>query len=855
MRRQALQIEFRDPPIHMIITCKKNIPSHWIAFAIMPWASFGYTSGVVGVAFLFSLKKFVENPAGLTFILSLPTFLSIITGPCVNFTSDRIWTHFGRRKPFIVISWIGIATCLILMPLMPSFWSLVGVYLVYYFFSDLNAPLEPLKQEIIPPHERGRATGAMQWCTNFAGVVFYFVALGRFDDVSFMAGVPLVGEDIIYWSAGLLLSVMLFLLMLGIKEFDQKSKLVGQRLTVKNFLGGLLDSELWPVYMLVFGSASIAAGLGPLGNLLYTDQWNYTKQDMGINIAVGGVLNMFIIGLLTIFADKLDRMKAYRTLICISVALNFSYFWYVTFVLPDQHPSLVEIITFGETGSIIGLLTNMVYIPLVYDYIRRNKMGTYGAGAGLITRITSLVTLNGVGLFIWAYALLFQPPAGEMTRVVLSGDSNQKTEIRSILRSTDIWTYPQDNAPVPASNIEAIAWQANGTVSDTGRCWEVRLRNKASETLAKQMDGFTKERSMLFSEEKLLRGNALEQTSKGNPQSAIEMMNKADSKGARIVQLTSQIDSIEAKLSKRAKQFQSQVAAVLSSRMIADGDQVLGGIARQALIVEFSTRIQPDVHRMEKDLRDLRSEIPNLIDLRPLKREAGYGIAVSALLEPDSDESVLIRELQGAIERTVGKRQNDIFACGAVPINVTRQPAFSLNLMVVENPVDSYVSPITRIVNVILQPFNLVPVPERRLYATARNLRSPVDINHVRVDAGPTPKTITVTAVIPDDAPLAPVVDDAIGRKMKFYLGSGDKLLPQARAFYDRIEKAAAAQRITVARPVLTAQYAPMKYNYMCGYLWMLMMGLIGITITMVFSRFEAKGFIKKRGVEEALNS
>ncbi len=836
----------------MIITCKKEIPPRWIFFSILPWASFGYTWGVVGVAFLFSLKKFVENPAGLTFILSLPTFLSILFGPCVSFISDRIWTRFGRRKPFIVTSWTGIATCLILMPLMPNFWGLVAVYMAYYFFSDLNTPLEPLKQEIIPPHERGRATGAMQWCTNLAGVVFYFIALGRFDDVTFMAGVPFVGEDVIYWSAGLLLTVMLLLIMLGIKEIDQKSKLVGQKLTLKNFFGGLLDPELWPVYMLVFGSATLAAGLGPLGNLLYTDQWNYTKQDMGINVAVGGVLNMFIIGLLTIFADKLNRMKAYRTLICISVALNFSYFCYVTFVLPDQRPSLVEIIAFGETGSIIGLLTSMVYVPLVYDYIRRNKMGTYFAGAALVTRVTGLVTLNGVGLFIWAYALLFQPPAGEMARVVLNGDQNQKTEVRAELRANPIWTYPQDNSKAPAANIEANAWQANGTVSDTGRAWEIRLRNKESEKLAKRKDELIKERSMLISEEKLLRDKAFNQTRKNQTTAASETTQKADAKSTRIAELTKQIDGIDATLAERAKKFQTQVTTALASRLITDGDQVLGASTKQAVLVELATNKRPDIHELEQDLNDLRQEFPNLIDLRPLKRDTGYGIAVSAILPSGKNELVLARELQAAVERVSALRQKGLFTPGTAPLSIRQLPALALNLMVVEKPVDDYVSPITRVVNVILRLFDAVPSPQRRLSATARNLRTPADINHVRVDAGTAPKTITVTAVIPVNAPAATVVNDPISLRMQSYFGAQNNLLPQARAFYDRIEKSAALQRITVARPLLTAEYAPMKYNYMSGYIWMLLMGLIGITITMVFARFEAKGLIHKRGVEEA---
>lgn len=835
----------------MIITCKKDIPPRWVIFSILPWASFGYTWGVVGVAFLFSLKKFVENPAGLTFILSLPTFVSIVLAPCVSFASDRIWTRYGRRKPFVVTSWIGIATCLFLMPLMPNFWALVAVFIAYNFFSDLNAPLEALKLEVIPPHERGRATGAMYWCTNLAGIIFYFIALGRFDDVSFMAGVPLIGEDVIYWSAGLLLSVMLLLIMLGIKEIDQKSKLVGQRLTLKGVFGSLFDAELWPVYILVFGSATLAAGLGPLGNLLYTDQWNYSKQEMGINVAVGGVLNMFIIGLLTIFADRLNRLTAYRTLICLSVALNFSYFCYVTFVLPDQRPSLVEIIAFGETGSIIGLLTSMVYIPLVYDYIRRNKMGTFGAGATLVNRATALVTLNGVGLFIWAYAICFQPPAGEMARVVLRGDHNQKAEVRAALQSANTWTFPQDNTPAPASNIVASAWQSDGTVSDTGRCWEVRLRNKDSEALAKQKEKLTGERSILLSEEKLLRDKAAAHTRKGRTDAAAETTKNADAKRVRIPVITSQIDGIEAKLAGRAKQFQAEVTAVLASRLIADGDQILGAVASEALVVELAAAVRPDVHGLEKTLGDLRREFPNLIDLRPLKRESGYGIAVSAQIPPGADDQRLAVELQAAVERVADKHQKGLFPPAGAPLSATRQPSLSLDLMVIEEPLDTYVSPITRVANVVLRLFDAVPSPGRRLSATARSLRSPDQINHVRVEPGPSPKTITVTAIIPATAPSSAAVSDAISLRLESFLGAGSNVLPQTRAFYDRIETSAALQRLTVARPLLTSSYAPMKYNYMSGYIWMLVMGLVGITIVTVFARLEARGFIKKRGVEE----
>ena len=79
----------------MIVTCKKDVPFRWIAFAILPWASFSFNYGVVGVVFFFSLKKFIENPAGLTFVLSLPGFIAIVLGKhsCVGKIMSKLETR------------------------------------------------------------------------------------------------------------------------------------------------------------------------------------------------------------------------------------------------------------------------------------------------------------------------------------------------------------------------------------------------------------------------------------------------------------------------------------------------------------------------------------------------------------------------------------------------------------------------------------------------------------------------------------------------------------------------------------------------------------------------------------------
>ena len=842
----------------MIVTCKKEVPTRWIIFAILPWASFTFNGGVVGVAFLFSLKKFIENPAGLTFVLSLPNVLSIIVGPATSFLSDRVWTRVGRRKPFVVAAWTGMAVSMALMPLMPNVWLLVAAFIVYQVASALNAPMEPLKQEIIPPQERGFATGAMTWCSNLATVTFYYIMLGRFDDVTYLAGLPISGEAVIYWSAALLLSVMLIIIVLGIRETDPKSTLRGQRLSWRNILGGVADQELWPVYLLVFGSAflNFYAGLGPLSNLLYTDQWGYTKQEMGVNVAVGGVVNIFVIGLLTAFADRLNRMRAYQTTICLLLAGNAAYYCYVTFVLPDQHPTLIEIILFGETISMLSILTGLLYIPLVYDYVRRNKMGTYGAGAGLISRVATIITLNGVGLFVWVYAVLFQPPAGEMTRVVLKREAGQPQVLAALTGATGLAEQPVQ-PKFSARDLSARVWQANGITAKEGQTWEVRLRDKESENLAAEKTRLEAGTSSLTSEETGLRNKAAAFRRRGQTTLAGQAEQAANTTKIGLDQLSKKAAAIESELARKAGAFRDRVQAALGDWMIADGDQLLAARTRPAVLVTLATTRLLDDPAAQKMLEDLGREYPAAIDLHAVVQTGRFGLSASAFADPGANEDATAEALRAAMTHVAQKRAPGLLAPGGPLLERRTGSALTLDLGTVEEPVEGYVSPVTRVVNSILAWFDHAVSPTRRLTAIGRNLRSPGETDQVRVQKGPTARSLSVTAILQDTAVGAAPLDDPVGRRLAGLLGSGtsDDAVRQARAFYDRIDKAAAAQRITIARPLITAAYAPMQYDYMSGYLWMFVMAAIGIGLTVWFGRLEANGVVRKYGVEEAAST
>lgn len=129
---------------------------------------------------------------------------------------------------------------------------------------------------------------------NLGNMGFTFLALGRFDDKQFYLGIPLNGESAIYWTGAVALLIVVLFIALGIKGTNPKSDVRGEKFSMHSFLTSILNKNLFPVYFLIFGSAMMNAGLGTMAALLYTDQWQFTKQEMGNNNLVGGVINMFL---------------------------------------------------------------------------------------------------------------------------------------------------------------------------------------------------------------------------------------------------------------------------------------------------------------------------------------------------------------------------------------------------------------------------------------------------------------------------------------------------------------------------------------------------------------------------------
>ena len=388
----------------------------------VPWRAV-FLLGLIGVALsvghfaagsmIFTMRKFISSPMVLNSIGSLDVLFNILIAATVLYVSDRVWTRHGRRKIFIAPAWLLMACCLFFLPLVNSAWTVALVVVLWLVLIDASSGFTVLQMEIVPPEQRGRFMAMNQWFFQVFLMVWMVVAGGRFDDVVLQEGFKLSGERFINWLGAGALIVAAFCLWFFVHERpplvpppprDPDGPLRGAWRSI------FAERALWPVYLLIFSQTLLTAGLGYVEPLLFTEQWGYSKQDMGTNIFVGGVINLFFIPLVGWLVDKVDRMKMFAIGVVGSFVLMVAYYFFIVFWLPDQRPSIFHMIVFGQLSSMCAQFRVIAFTPLMFDFIPRDKMGASQAGVNFLSSITRLLTLNGAGMWVTVYSYYFSPP-------------------------------------------------------------------------------------------------------------------------------------------------------------------------------------------------------------------------------------------------------------------------------------------------------------------------------------------------------------------------------------------------------------------------------------------------------------
>jgi hypothetical protein len=405
----------------MIVTgSKKPIPVWWIVMITMPVFADSLSEWCGMTAMTFSIRKSVNDPRIITLLHSFNFAFNFMVVPVVAWYSDRIWTPLGRRKPFILAGWAGMIVIQIALPGAPNIWILGILIIGFHFLVDcaITGPFEPLIYEVIPVQQRGLGGALRSFFSLSANMFFSFLLIGMFDSkFGFFDGVELTGEHLIYWTLAAVQLTMFFHVLFNVRETPVAPQRPLQHFSPVKYFKAILSQRQWLLlYSLVFAQVAMIKGLGELDPLLITDQFGYTKQQFGIVRGFVGITQVAVslIAAVTLMADRIDRLKMFTFGVFLSTLYPITFFVYVKFMAPDQIPPLWVLTIFECLKYAVNVGGSIALMPLLFDFIPRNKMSTLYSGTIFIRGVSHILIVNGMSFWVAGYSKhIAHLPAGQ----------------------------------------------------------------------------------------------------------------------------------------------------------------------------------------------------------------------------------------------------------------------------------------------------------------------------------------------------------------------------------------------------------------------------------------------------------
>lgn len=228
--------------IHTKDTEEQGITLPYLKKAVI----FSITFGFFGVNMAFALQSAMmgrifqtlgADPNNLGWFFILPPLAGMIVQPLIGYYSDRTWTRFGRRMPYLLIAGPIGAIVLVLLPNAGSFGfgyaSLMALSFgaIMTLLMDLtsNACMQPYKMiigDMVNEKQRDMAWSWQQIFSNLGGIIatllpFLLTIMGM-SNVAPKGEVPMTVKIAYYIAAAVLLIASIWT-VLSVKEYEPKT--------------------------------------------------------------------------------------------------------------------------------------------------------------------------------------------------------------------------------------------------------------------------------------------------------------------------------------------------------------------------------------------------------------------------------------------------------------------------------------------------------------------------------------------------------------------------------------------------------------------------------------------------------
>ena len=205
------------------------------------WKLWNLSFGFFGVQIAYALQSanisrifrtLGADPHSLSFFWILPPLMGILVQPIVGTLSDKTWTRFGRRIPYLFVGAAVAVTVMCLLPNAGSFGMAVGAALIFGLIAlmlldtSINMAMQPFKMlvgDMVNEKQKAKAYSIQSFLCNAGSVVgflfpFVFTAIG----LSNVAPEGVVPDSVIwsfYIGAAILILCVIYTTM-KVKEWN-----------------------------------------------------------------------------------------------------------------------------------------------------------------------------------------------------------------------------------------------------------------------------------------------------------------------------------------------------------------------------------------------------------------------------------------------------------------------------------------------------------------------------------------------------------------------------------------------------------------------------------------------------------
>ena len=436
------------------------------------WKLWNISFGFFGVQIAYALQSanisrifstLGADPHNLSYFWILPPLAGIIVQPLVGAWSDKTWTRWGRRIPYLFIGSLVAVIVMCLLPNAGSFGMAVGTAMIFGLFSlmfldtSINMAMQPFKMmvgDMVNTKQKGLAYSIQSFLCNAGSLVGYlFPFIFTWIGIKNEAETGVIPDSVIYsfYIGAIILILCVIYTTMKVKEYppqeyaeyhgiteeSKKEKTNMFKLLVKApkafWTVGLVQFFCWFAFMFMwtYTAGSIAANVfdaptvsnvvnGVQKLVLDTTSPQYQEAGNWVGVifavqAIGSVLWAMVIPLfknrkfvyaLSLVLGGIGFISIYFVHNQYALFLSFLLIgcaWAAMLALPFT--ILTNALTGGHMGTYLGLFNGTICVPQIVAAALGGTILSLMTPAGGLSPEINMMVIAGIMLILGACAV------------------------------------------------------------------------------------------------------------------------------------------------------------------------------------------------------------------------------------------------------------------------------------------------------------------------------------------------------------------------------------------------------------------------------------------------------------------